>query len=168
MSEPKSMQQELDEYLEGSRPGQPRFENDDAYREIVGRHQFQGKVDTPDPGPRESGTIPDGWVRDPEASQYEKRKTSPDFEKVRERMLSTLSPEDAVAANSDYEAFNFHFAAVQEQLRQESEARVAKAVEMARVQLKEKEREKKILGNLNNGDYRTMDAAAKIAERFLK
>lgn len=107
-------------------------------------------------------------MKHPEAAKYEEATQDPDFQRVRERMISTLSPEDKEAANSDFDSFNFFYAATKEQLRQESEERVAKSVEMAKAQLKQKEREKKIMGSIGSGDYRTMDAAAKLAERFLK
>jgi hypothetical protein len=143
------------------------FENDDVVFEAA--EAFFPERYAPEPKPPESGTIPPGWVKHPEAARFEElRKEDPDFERVKERMVSTLNPEDAAAANSDYDAFNFFYAASKEQLQQESEERVAKAVEMAKAQLKQKEREKKIMANVGNGDFRTMDQAAKLAERFLK
>jgi hypothetical protein len=142
------------------------FENDEVIMKAA--EAFFPERYAPEPKPSESGSIPFGWVRDVSVAKYEEASKDPDFEKVRQRMISTLNAEDAEAANSDFDSFNFFYSASKEQLRQESEERVARSVESAKAQLKEKERQKKIMGNIGNGDFRTMDAAAKLAERFFE
>jgi hypothetical protein len=166
--ETKSVVEQLDEYLAGDRPGNRRFEGDEGYLDIVARSQFPEKFD---PEPKVEvvrEVIPEGYVLDPDAAEYQKRSKRRDFQQVRDRMLSTLSREDLEYIDGDYERFNFEFDAVAETLKQEREEREAKEAKEREARDRQSEYERKILAKLGSGDWRTQDAAAKIAERYLK
>jgi len=101
------------------------FENDDAVLEVAGRAFFPEKCDPPASTVRE--VIPPGYVKAPEVAAYEEKRKEKDFDKVRERMVETLTPADAAAANSDYETFLFEYDRTAEVMRQEREEAEAKA-----------------------------------------
>lgn len=101
------------------------FANDDAVMEAAGRAFFPEKVDPPAPTVRQ--VIPPGFIKAPEVAAFEEKRKQADFENVKERMRTTLTPEDAAAANSDYETFNFEYERTAEAMRQECEEAEAKA-----------------------------------------
>jgi hypothetical protein len=150
--ETKSVVEQLDEYLAGDRPGNRRFEGDEGYLDIVARSQFPEKFD---PEPKVEvvrEVIPEGYVLDPDAAEYQERSKREDLEYI----------------DGDYERFNFEFDAVAETLKQEREEREAKEAKEREARDRQSEYERKILAKLGSGDWRTQDAAAKIAERYLK